>query len=299
MNTGYPENRVGIHHRGHRGRREERHSEAPERPGHTPAAQALASNDRTLTAQAKATKGLDRMPRTLNIGIILMATAIISIGLTSKSQQVIARWQQRPRQTVEAISAGVEQALAETESFIKANKLSGQSAKVRSGALRQDLTHKKTDAFGGHVGTTARTAPYARTILGPGPTTIKPKNAKKLWIPIADNLTPSKLARMTPREAMSLKSPSGKRRLQIFTSKAGNLVAFLPDTDDDGNTTRFKRNTKAPRGGRKKGDTKGKLLFVLKDQVVIQGTDALAQGAREMQTRITIIFNTKLQKVGT
>jgi len=225
-----------------------------------------------------------------------MATAAIAIGMTSKSREVIAQWQQRPRRVVEAVEAGVKQALAEVETFIKVNKLSGQSAKVRSGTLRQDLTHEQTDALGGHVGTTARTKAYAKTILGPGPTTIKPKSAKHLWVPIADNLSPSGLARMTPREAMGLTDAKGRRRLKVFKSKAGNLVAFLPDVDDAGKTQRFKRGTKGPRGGRKKGDTKGKLLFVLKDQVVIQGTDALAQGAREMQTRITVIFNTKLQQ---
>jgi hypothetical protein len=188
------------------------------------------------------------------------------------------------------------QILRETESYIKANKLSGQDVNVRSGALRQDVTHEQTDAFGGHVGTTARTAPYARTILGPGPTTIKPVNRKKLWIPIADNLNPSKVARYTPSEVMELKTPSGKRRLQIFTSKAGNLVAFLPDVDADGNTQRYKRDTK---GGAKKGQAKGKLLFVLKDEVTIQGTDALAQGVRELSTRMRTILNTALQRVGT
>ncbi len=229
--------------------------------------------------------------------IIIMAAAAIAIGLTSKSQQIIAMWQRYPERLVEAIDTGVGQWLAETESFIKANKLSGQSAKVRSGALRQDLTHQQADPFSGHVGTTARTAAYARTILGPDTTTITPKSAKHLWLPIADNLNPSGLARMTPREAMGLTTPSGRRRLQVFKSKAGNLVAFLPDADDAGKTQRFKRKTKGKSGVRAKGDLKGKLLFVLKDQVVIQGTDALAQGAIEMTTRGTIILNTLIQGV--
>jgi hypothetical protein len=225
-----------------------------------------------------------------------MASAIVSIGLTQRSLAVIAKWQERPAETVAAIEGAMGQILRETESYIKANKLSGQDVNVRSGALRQDVTHEQTDAFGGHVGTTARTAPYARTILGPGPTTIKPVNRKKLWIPIADNLNPSKVARYTPSEVMELKTPSGKRRLQIFTSKAGNLVAFLPDVDADGNTQRYKRDTK---GGAKKGQAKGKLLFVLKDEVTIQGTDALAQGVRELSTRMRTILNTALQRVGT
>lgn len=231
-----------------------------------------------------------------------MATAAIAIGLTGRSREVIAQWQQRPRQTVEAVSAAVQQVLIETESYIKANKLSGQSVNVRSGALRQDLTHEQTDAFGGHVGTTARTAPYARTILGPDAVTIKPVNAKHLWVPIADNLTPSGLARMTPREAMSLRTPSGKRLLRIFKSKAGNLVAFLPEAYEASDiNTRQRGSVRSGRRfkrGAKKGLERGRLLFVLKDEVVVQGSDALAQGVNEMRTRMTIIFNTKLQEVG-
>jgi hypothetical protein len=231
-----------------------------------------------------------------------MATAAVSIGLTSRSQRVINAWQQYPDQVARAVGAAIGQILPEVETHIKANKLSGQSAKVRSGALRQDVTSEQTDPLGGIVGTTARTSAYARTILGPGPTTIRPVNAKYLWVPIADNLNPSGVARLTPREAFELTTPDGKRRLQVFTSRAGNLVAFLPDIDADGNTRRFKRNTKGKSGGksgggRKKGSLKGKLLFVLKDEVTIQGTDALAQGAQEMSTRATIIFNTKLQEV--
>lgn len=220
-----------------------------------------------------------------------MASAIMSIGLTQRSEAVIARWQDRPAETVAAIDGAMKQILTEAESYIKANKLSGQDVNVRTGALRQDITHEQTDAFGGHVGTTARTAPYAKTILGPGPTTIKPVNAKKLWIPIADNLNPSKVARMTPREAMALKTPSGKRRLQIFTSKAGHLVAFLPDPATEGKSSTYAR-------GKKKGLRRGKLLFVLKDEVTIRGTDALAQGVRELKTRMTVILNTALQNVG-
>lgn len=225
--------------------------------------------------------------------IIIMAAAAIAIGLTSTSQRIIANWQQYPSQIVEAIDGGVGQLLAETETFIKANKLSGQSAKVRSGALRQDLTHEQTDTFGGFVGTTARTSPYASTILGPDAVTIKPVNAKYLWVPLPGNLQhlPSSL---TPREALELKGPTGKRRVSIFTSKAGNLIAFLKDVDDEGNTQRFKRNTK---GGRKKGELKGKPIFVLKDQVIVQGTDALAEGASEMSTRGTIILNTRIQAI--
>jgi hypothetical protein len=238
----------------------------------------------------------------LREGLILMATAAIAIALTSKSQQVIAQWQQRPRQTVEAIEAGVAQALAEVESYIKTHKLSGQSAKVRSGALRQDLTHVQTDPLGGHVGTTARTAAYARTILGPDAVTIRPVNAKYLWVPIADNLNPSGLARMTPREAMALTDTKGKRLLRIFTSKAGNLVAFLPEafaaSDPVTRTRGAVRSGRKFKRGAKKGLGRGKLLFVLKRFVVVQGTDALAEGAREMQTRITVIFNSKLQEVG-
>ncbi len=221
------------------------------------------------------------------IGVIVMATAVIRIALTERSRRVIDAWQQRPRRVIEAIDAATAQVLTEVESHVKAHHLSGQSAKVRTGALRQDLTHQQTDAFGGYVGTTARTAPYARTILGPDVTTIRPVRAKHLWVPIADNLNPSGVARLTPREAMSLRSPSGRRLLRVFRSRRGNLVAFLPDAAGG----RYQR-------GRKKGLLRGRLLFVLKDSVAIQGTDALARGAQEMRARITVIFNSHLQRVG-
>lgn len=227
-------------------------------------------------------------------GLILMASVALFIGLSQRSLDVLRGWEQYPEKVAAAANAAIAQILPEVESYIKANKLSGQSVGVRSGDLRQDLTHEQTDPLGGHVGTTARTAAYAPTILGPDAVTIRPVNSKYLWVAIADNLNPSKVARMTPREAMGLTAPNGKRRMRIFESKAGNLVAFLPDIDADGNTSRFKRNTK---GGRTKGQLKGKLLFALEDEVTVQGTDALAEGAQEMSTRSTIIFNTKLQEI--
>lgn len=79
----------------------------------------------------------------------------------------------------------------------------------------------------------------------------------------------------------------GGDRVKIFESKKGNTVVFVEDprTDDGGRAT-YKRTT-YQKDGRvsRKGEAKGKLYFVLKDQVVIHGTDALAQGAQRMMPR--------------
>lgn len=205
-------------------------------------------------------------------GLILMAAAALFIGLTSRSLQVLAGWERYPAETARAVEAAIGQILPEVESFIKANKLSGQSAKVRSGALRQDLTHVQTDPFGGHVGTTARTAAYARTVAGKGTTTITPKKSKHLWIPAGDNLTPSGQTRISPSAAFELKGPRGGNLLSIFTSRAGNLVAVL-------------RSAIGKRRGARGKASGGKLLFVLKKSVTVRGTDAVGRAGEDIRPR--------------
>ena len=46
--------------------------------------------------------------------------------------------------------------------------------------------------------------------------------------------------------------------------------------------------------GKKKGQLRGQLLFVLKDSVTIQGTDALAKGVEEMGGRASQILSDKI-----
>ncbi|MCC6679866.1 MAG: hypothetical protein IT445_03090 [Phycisphaeraceae bacterium] len=243
-----------------------------------------------------------RVLRAFVAGGFIMALAAISIGMSEQSRAVIARWQEAPQKIAEAVDAGVTQILNETAAYVQTRKLTGQPVKVRSGALHADVNYAKEGSFRGYVGTTTRTAAYAKTILGPDATTIKPRNAKHLWIPIADNLNASGLMNMSPREAMELTSPTGKRLLRIFKSKAGNLVAFLPQYQEASDlATRRQGGVRTGaryQRGKKKGMLKGKLLFVLKDQMVIQGTDALAQGVSEMAPRMTAIMNEHLERAG-
>lgn len=221
-----------------------------------------------------------------------MAVAI-KIGFTPESERLLAQWDGVDRRLVDELDRAFTRFINETESSIKLNELSGRSGSgsgggtpvgLRSGALRQAVTGEEDGPLSGFVGTTrGSTTPYARAILGPDDTTIKPVNAKKLWVPIADNLNPSGVARFTPR---ALFDQFGDR-VKIFTSKAGNTVVFVEDprTEDGGRAT-YKK-TVYQKDGRvsRKGEAKGKLYFVLKDQVVIHGTDALARGAARMMPR--------------
>ena len=74
--------------------------------------------------------------------------------------------------------------------------------------------------------------------------------------------------------------------LSIFRSKSGNLVAFLRAGG------KYKRATKA---GRRRGDLKGRLLFVLKYEVRVKGTDALAQAVRDKRRLLTDNLNAALR----
>jgi hypothetical protein len=230
-----------------------------------------------------------------------MASAWIATGLTAESRALIASYRGMQQRIVDALDTGFAQYIREIEASVQANELSGKAGSgsgggtpvgLRTGELRRSVRGEVTGPLEGFVGTTAgTTTPYAHTILGPGTTTIEPVNAKHLWVPIAANLTPSKVARYTPR---ALFDAFGDR-VKIFTSKAGNTVVFVEDPrTEGGGRARYKRNTK---GGRKKGDLKGKLYFVLKDRVVIQGTDALARGAERMGPRGAEILTEKLRGV--
>ncbi|MBB6429220.1 hypothetical protein HNQ40_001026 [Algisphaera agarilytica] len=225
-----------------------------------------------------------------------MATAAISIAFTDESTRLMDEWRKFPQLVGPALERGVIQVLQEAESEVK-NTQFGPDGVInnRSGNLRQDITHKRTDRMEGVVGTTSRTAPYARTILGPGSTTITPKSAgKRLWIPVADNLNPSGVARFSPRAFFDT---FDRKRIKIFTSKNGNKVVFLEDRDAEGRRVIRKRDGRGRAEGRKAGEVRGKLMFVLKDRVVIQGTDALASAVREYMPRAQEVITEKLREV--
>ncbi len=214
--------------------------------------------------------------------IVLMA--FISIGLTDASEAAIRRNADRPRRVIGLLGRALDQGLAETEAHLQSRYLTGGDVRqprrgraplaVRSGLLRNSTDSRRTGPLSGIVGIQRGPASaYAGVQLGKGKKTITPKRSKHLWIPIADNLTGSGQTRMTPREAMSKKGPRGGRRLSIFVSKRGNLVAVLRT----GGT--FKR-------GARKGQAKGKLLFRLAKSVTVEGTDGLAQSVIDKSPRL-------------
>ena len=235
------------------------------------------------------------MTPTIRLAPLIMSVAL-SIGLTPASLDVMSRWETAPARIGQAISTGMEMILINVENHLKADKLSGKAGAggggstpvgLRSGSLRQSISHKRDEPLSGYVGSTKGPATkYARSILGPDDTTIRPVNAKHLWIPIADNLTRGTLQqRMSPTAAFEEGKKQGQS-LRVFRSKKGNLVALLTT----GGT--YKRDTKA---GRKAGDAKGKLLFVLKEEVTIRGTDALAQAAIEELDNSRDILNRQIE----
>jgi len=204
----------------------------------------------------------------------------ISVELTPESKRVIEAHAKRPAMVFRSLQDALSQGLNEAATHVMVNKLSapfrfgekrGGSTPVatRTGALRASITAKRDEPLSGFVGSTQGPASsYARTILGDEDVTITPVNAKHLWIPLSDNLTKAGRVRLTPRAAMDLKGPKGGRRLRIFTSKAGNLIAGM----------------KGPVPGvRRKGFIP---LFVLKDEVTIKGTNALYEGVEEKHDRI-------------
>lgn len=209
----------------------------------------------------------------------------LRVAITDQGQRTIDRWSRHPSRLRAALNTRLEQGLTEAETHVKRAKLSGtyrpgqrrggqSPVALRSGALRQAITSRRDADLSGFVGVSRGPASrYARTILGDQRTTITPKSAKHLWIPIADNLTRSGQPRMSPREAMSRRGPNGGRLLRIFESRRGNLVAVLKPAGGGGHVP-------GVRHGR------GRLLFVLKGSVEIQGTDALAEGVIEQRLRI-------------
>jgi hypothetical protein len=227
-------------------------------------------------------------------------SATLRIGMTDQSKRVIERDQGRAARVLLALSQGVDQGLREAAAHVQVAKLSGTyqpgggasggPVALRSGALRQSIDTAMTDELSGHVGVTqGPAAKYARMILGPDQTTITPKNANHLWIPVGKNLTASGQTRLTPREAFERKiaggsgSGGGGKALRIFMSKAGNLVAFM-------------RTGETYQRGERKGQAKGYVAFVLKKSVTIQGTDALAEGVKESVPRIIEILQTKIDE---
>ena len=198
--------------------------------------------------------------------------------LDPASQAVYDEHSRRGDRLVEEVQGAVEQGGHETASWLQDRYLRGGSRGVkrdgkaplgvRSGRLLQSVGSAVTGVWEVSVGAIHGGVPvYAKVLLLGETHTIRPTRAKHLWIPVGRHS-------MSPRAAMEKVSETGKRLLRIFKSKKNNLVAFLPDAR--GGT--YKR-------GKNKGRLRGKLLFVLKDEVEVKGTDALPRAVEDRSER--------------
>lgn len=244
-------------------------------------------------------------------------SARFEIAMTPASMQVIARNARRSGAIRMQLVRRLGQGLHEIEAHLKQSLLTGGDWRqpregkvplaVRSGSLRQSITSEvdQPDALSGYVGTKAGPASaYARMQLDKGDTTILPKRGKYLWIPIADNLNASGIARYSPRYAMGLLTVTGKRALRFFSTKSGGLIAFLPgkiQEDKAGQALGFSNTERVVGAGKykrgaKKGQVKGLLLFRLVEKVTVQGTDALAIGASDKIDRVRTLIRLGLRQ---
>lgn len=155
------------------------------------------------------------------------------------------------------------------------------------GSTRSGVDHPLTAWIGAGFGRADR---YAHVLLGEEKWNIRPKGEGHLWIPIADNLTGSGQMRMSPRDVMGMKTPTGKRLARIFKSKRGNLVVVVPEAREASSlTTRQRVHAKTNRRfqrGPKRGMERGRLMFVLKKEVEIEGTGALVQAIQDKMERL-------------
>lgn len=224
-----------------------------------------------------------------------MSDALIQISLSDQSMAAIEQWRSAPTRVVGLITEGLLRFLVLVENKLKSEDLRGGALgsprggelplAVRSGRLLQALTHELTGPFEGFVGTSQGAASaYARAMLGPDATRITPKSAKHLWVPIAENAPPRRMNPMSPREVMEKQLPGGQRAAVIFRSKSGHLVVFLRE----GGT--YQR-------GANKGRQRGKLMFVLKDEVELKPTDALAKAFVRDADEGARIMNEELAKL--
>lgn len=205
--------------------------------------------------------------------------AAIRMTLTPESRQAIRAFADKPAHVTRALQSGLSQGLAEAETHLKVEYLSGQFQKgatrggrppvaVRSGNLRRSVISRRDEPLSGFVGVVRGPATrYAATILGDERTTIRPTRAKQLWIPVGDNLNASGQTRLTPREAI-------EGGAFVVVSKQGNAVALT--------------RGRVPGTAQRK---KPRLIFVLKREVVIQGTGAMTQAAEDMGPRVRDLLN--------
>lgn len=129
---------------------------------------------------------------------------------------------------------------------------------VRSGKLRNSLKQKMSPKGSLKVSMELASRGTSYAAAQEFGAVITPKNAKWLWIPLKDNLTPTGRTRKTPRMLMS----QPKHTLRFVPNKRGTLtVLYEPRSSQSGfNTPRKSRNF-----------DKAKAMFFLTKKSVIPG----------------------------
>lgn len=197
------------------------------------------------------------------------------IEISEESKRVLEEHGQRGDRMVGELKTAVKRALTEVENWLKIKYLRGGShlekrdgqppLAVRSGALIGSIEHKMDGPLSGWVGSEGKPATkYAKMLLGDQTTTIRPVKAKHLWVPVAKNLTAGGQTRISPTAFFEI----DKKKRSIFRSKSGNLVAGTTGDIPGVKNKKFK------------------LLFVLKDEVEVKGTDALAKAMEDKRSDI-------------
>lgn len=209
--------------------------------------------------------------------------------LDPASEGVLDQHAGRAARLLGNVQDALKQGVDETAAHLQKNYLVGGSPNakrggkaplaVRSNALVGSIDGQMTGVWQGEVGAIRGATAYAKVLLGSKTWTITPKKSKYLWIPIGDNRSARGGAKIDPREARSRTGPKGGKLLSIFMSKAGNLIAFLRDPGGGS----YKR-------GKNKGRLRGRLLFVLKESVEVEGTDALALAVEDKRARVTLLI---------
>lgn len=235
----------------------------------------------------------------------------VQVRLSPRSEQLLRDYPARAALAVDNTGRAIDQGAREIEAWMQTHLMTGGDwhkhrggeppLAVRSGLLRRStyarMTGRTSAVVGAGQGASAR---YANAVLGEQITTITPKQARHLWIPIADNLNAGGTMRISPREAMAMRTPTGKRLLRIFKSRAGNLVAFLPEARQ-ASSTRDRSEVWAATGarfksGKKKALGKGRLLFTLKKSVTVEGIRAISRAVAEKKTRVVSLVRRGLAR---
>lgn len=164
-----------------------------------------------------------------------------------------------------AVTAGLGEAVKLAAGKVKAEYLSGQSLKRRTGSLARSIDGWLKSETEGVVGVPSDSAVNKyKWLLGDETKTITPKKGKFLAIPIGENLTAAGVARFkSPRDVKG-----------GFFVRTGGKLLF----------------------GYKKGKRgKFRAMFALVRSVTIKGSNALAEGVLASRDDMTKVIQSKVE----